>query len=218
MFDQYNTTLKREEKVTSQVVSGNTLTTSSGYVSVRTKEETPIFSKQKMKINLPHDILFLKICNNWLVTLMSHQVLLRLYFMQPDRQDGKCISLHPLLLPPHSPASFVFAEVFLEKYLNGLRVSNMFLDPLGNHLLIALSTKVAGLPPELLYLHRRSNKPKKIERFRDHEITAVAFNPTNQSELTTGSILIGTSKGLIFETEFGIDGEKMVQNNWKQVN
>lgn len=102
--------------------------------------------------------------------------------------------------------------------MNGLRVSNMFLDPLGNHLLIALSTKVAGLPPELLYLHRRSNKPKKIERFRDHEITAVAFNPNNQSELTTGSILVGTSKGLIFETEFGIDGEKMVQSNWKQVN
>lgn len=93
----------------------------------------------------------------------------------------------------------------------------MFLDPLGNHLLIALSTKVAGLPPELLYLHRRSNKPKKIERFRDHEITAVAFNPNNQSESTTGSILIGTSKGLIFETEFGIDGEKMIQSNWKQV-
>lgn len=102
--------------------------------------------------------------------------------------------------------------------MTGLRVSNMFLDPLGNHLLIALSTKLVGTPPELLYLHRRSNKPKKIERFRDHEITAVAFNPNNQSETTTGSILIGTSKGLIFETELGIDGEKMIQSNWKQVN
>lgn len=65
------------------------LTTSSGYVSVRIKEETPIFSKQKMKINLPHDILFLKVCNNWLVTLMSHQVILRLYLLQSDRQDGE---------------------------------------------------------------------------------------------------------------------------------
>lgn len=64
------------------------LTTSSGYVSVRIKEETPIFSKQKMKINLPHDIVFLKVSNNWLVTLMSHQVLLRLFLLQPDRQDG----------------------------------------------------------------------------------------------------------------------------------
>lgn len=108
--------------------------------------------------------------------------------------------------------------MFLEKYLTGLRVSNIFYDPTGNHLLIALATKCPGFVPELLYLHRKSNKPKKIEKFRDHEITAVAFNYNNQSESSTGSILIGTSKGLIFETELGIEGEKMFQSNWKQVN
>lgn len=111
----------------------------------------------------------------------------------------------------------VSSEVFLEKHLTGLRVSNIFLDPTGNHLLIALATKCPGFVPELLYLHRKSNKPKKIERFRDHEITTVAFNYTNQSETSTGSILIGTSKGLIFETELGIEGEKMFHSNWKQV-
>ena len=93
----------------------------------------------------------------------------------------------------------------------------MFLDPLGNHLLIALTPKSPGFSPELLYLHRKSNKPKKIEKFKDHEITAVAFNPNNQSDVSTGSILIGTSRGLIFETEFGIDGERLFQSNWKQV-
>lgn len=112
---------------------------------------------------------------------------------------------------------FLFAEVFLEKYLTGLRVSNIFLDPTGTHLLIALSPKCSGFLPELLYLHRKSNKPKKIDKFRDHEITAVAFNYANQSDVSTGSILIGTSKGLIFETELGMDGEKMFQSNWKQV-
>lgn len=110
-----------------------------------------------------------------------------------------------------------FSEVFLEKHLTGLRVSNIFLDPTGNHLFIALATKCPGFVPELLYLHRKSNKPKKIEKFRDHEITAVAFNYINQSETSTGSILIGTSKGLIFETELGIDGEKMIHSHWKQV-
>lgn len=85
--------------------------------------------------------------------------------------------------------------MFLEKHMTGLRVSNLFFDPTGNHLLIALATKYPGFPPELLYLHRKSNKPKKIEKFRDHEITAVAFNYNNQSETSTGSILIGTSKG-----------------------
>ena len=98
----------------------------------------------------------------------------------------------------------------------GLRVSNIYLDPLGNHLLIALTPKSTGFSPELLYIHRKTNKPKKIEKFKDHEITAVAFNFENTSETSTGSILIGTSRGLIFETEFGVDGDK-VQNNWKQV-
>lgn len=105
----------------------------------------------------------------------------------------------------------------MDKHLISLRVSNIFFDPTGNHLLIASAPKSPGFVPELIYLHRKSNKPKKIEKFRDHEITAVAFNHTNQSETTTGSILIGTSKGLIFETELGIEGEKMIQSHWKQV-
>lgn len=86
MFDQYNTALKREEVPSSQMI--NVVPTSSGYVSVRTNEETPIFSKRKLPINLPQDILFTRVCNNWLVVLMSHNVLLRLYLQQTDRQDG----------------------------------------------------------------------------------------------------------------------------------
>lgn len=111
---------------------------------------------------------------------------------------------------------YVTTEVFLEKY-PGLRVSNVYFDPTGNHLLIALSTTMSGIVPELLYLHRKSQKPKKVEKFKDHEITAVAFNHNNQSEASTGAILIGTSKGLIFETELGMEGEKMFQSCWKQV-
>lgn len=105
--------------------------------------------------------------------------------------------------------------MFLQKYLNGMKVANIFFDPLGIHLLISLTNGSSSA--ELLYLHRNTNKPKRMEKFRDHEITAVAFNYENKSEKTTGSVLIGTSKGLIFETEFGIEGEKKMQNNWKQV-
>ena len=90
MFDQYNSTLKREEDP--EKISNNG-PTSSGYVSI-IKDEAPIFSKQKMNLMLPHDILHLTVCNNWLVTLMSHQVLLRLYLLQPDRQDGKYSCKH----------------------------------------------------------------------------------------------------------------------------
>lgn len=214
VLEQYNMALTHEGPSASQKFSSNMRPTS-GFISVRPKEETPIFAKQKMKIDLPKDIKYLRVCNNYLVALMSHHVLLRMYLPQPDRADGisHCgISYQQLC------NCFSLAEVFLEKFLTGLRVSNIYLDPLGNHLLISLATKTPGFPPELIYVHRRSTKPKKIEKFRDHEITAVGFNYNNQSELSTGSILIGTSKGLIFESEFGIEGEKMVQSNWKQVN
>lgn len=85
MFDQYNTALKREQVPGSQLINA---TPTSGYVPIP-KEVTPIFSKRKMPINLPQDILFTRVCNNWLVVLMSHNVLLRLYLQQTDRQDGK---------------------------------------------------------------------------------------------------------------------------------
>lgn len=87
MFEQYNTALTREENPSNQMV--NATLTGSGYISVRTKEETPIFSKRKMPINLPQDILFTRVSNNWLIVLMSNNVLLRLYLLQSDRQDGK---------------------------------------------------------------------------------------------------------------------------------
>lgn len=88
MFDQYNTSLKRVEEPSKRMV--NPTLTGSGYISVRTKEETPIFSQRKLPISLPQDILFDRVCNNWLVVLMSHNVLLRLYLLQTDRQDGEC--------------------------------------------------------------------------------------------------------------------------------
>lgn len=94
IFDQYNKTLKRDDvqSINTQN-SGPPAPTSSGYVSVRMKQESPIFSKRKMKLNLPNDIQFLSVQNNWLITLMSHQVLLRLFLLQPDRQDGLYFTL-----------------------------------------------------------------------------------------------------------------------------
>lgn len=93
----------------------------------------------------------------------------------------------------------------------------MFLDPTGAHLLISLTPKSTQFCPELIYLHKSQKRPKKMEKFRDHEITAVAFNYENNSEASTGPILLGTSKGLIFEAEFAVEADKPVQNNWRQV-
>jgi hypothetical protein len=53
-------------------------------------------------------------------------------------------------------------------------------------------------------------------------VTAVGWNFSNDSHITTGPILLGTSKGLIFETVIGLDGDRIFQSSleqyWKQVN
>lgn len=58
-------------------------------------------------------------------------------------------------------------------------------------------------------------------KFKNHEVTAVGWNFSNDSDSTTGPILLGTSKGLIFETEIAFDGDRMFQSGleqyWKQV-
>lgn len=44
-----------------------------------------------------------------------------------------------------------------------MKMSGMFLDPLGNHLLIALVPKNQdNPPPELFYLHRKTTKLKQV--------------------------------------------------------
>jgi hypothetical protein len=56
------------------------------------------------------------------------------------------------------------SEVFLEKFITGLKVSKMFLDPTGNHLFLALLPKSSGYGAELMYLNKNSNKPKIISK------------------------------------------------------
>lgn len=117
MFDQYNTALKREQVPSSKML--NTAPTSSGYVSVRKNEETPIFSKRKMPINLPQDILFTRVCNNWLVVLMSHNILLRLYLEQTDRQDGMSKTKNFFFIFDNE-SSIVFAFFLQKLYLKNI--------------------------------------------------------------------------------------------------
>lgn len=93
-YEMYNSRIKHDE---SDYQYTNDGPPSSGYVPFRIKEEPPIFSKQKMKLDLTHDILHMAVSSNWLMCLMSHHVLLRLFLLQPDRYD----------------------DVSLEKYVNG---------------------------------------------------------------------------------------------------
>lgn len=100
----------------------------------------------------------------------------------------------------------MFLEIPLEKYLAGYAISKVFLDYTGHHTLIPIVPQTPGLSADFLYIHGNGPKVRRVEKFKDHEITAVAFNRYMSTESSTGSILLGTSRGLIFETELMQDG------------
>lgn len=140
-FDQFNNSSLVQQNAAARAAE-ETLIVPSGYVKIRKSDEREIFKKSKMNLSLPSSITSLCVANDWLVTLMSNQLLFRMNLKQPDMQS----------------------EVFLEKFITGQRVSNMFLDPSATHLLLALTPKSSGYSSDLMYLNKNSNKPKIVPK------------------------------------------------------
>ncbi|XP_050332162.1 vacuolar protein sorting-associated protein 18 homolog [Bactrocera neohumeralis] len=163
------------------------------------KLETPIFSKRQITLRIPStykgNLMHVNVNKNWLVCVLdTPQTILLRFFL-------------PRALPP--------GEIPLEKYLAGYAISKVFLDYTGHHTLIPIVPQTPGLSADFLYIHGNGPKVRRVEKFKDHEITAVAFNRYMGTESSTGPILLGTSRGLIFETELVQDGFSPLQR--KQV-
>lgn len=201
MLDPYRSTVRREVSGQNEVATANQtpVTTSSGILSIRTTEAVAMFATSRLNFKPIQEIDHMAVSNNFLVVIMGNHVLrMVLSANAPPVEEAKPI-----------PAEY--------------RVINIFLDPQGSHLLLAVKRKpqggVAG-QPELWYLNRSMQEPRRCDRFRGYEVTAVGFNHANGSDASTGAILIGTSKGLLFETELSFtdgDQRKSNQTNWKQV-
>lgn len=84
-------------------------------------------------------------------------------------------------------------QISLTKYINTSRLSNLFIDPTGNHLLLTFVPNNNKDSPELYYLPRKFNKLKSTTKFRGHEFTEIGWNHYNTSKNTTGAILLGNS-------------------------
>lgn len=92
---------------------------------------------------------------------------------------------------------------YLGNRIGQAKVYKVFLDPSGRFTLISLAQASSGEPMEnLLYVKRIQPLP----RLKGHLISAVAWNyPKTNSDSnsnSTGTILLGTTKGLILQTEF----------------
>ncbi|XP_015172039.1 PREDICTED: vacuolar protein sorting-associated protein 18 homolog isoform X2 [Polistes dominula] len=197
MFYQYEQASQRSKQVVPPPIRTDIST--AGFIQMKLQDDGPIFTKQKIIFSPSDKIIHLVVSSNLIVIAMANNVLLRIDMKQPDKVE----------------------EIDISKYAVGMKISNLFLDPLGYHLLITLTSKNGdNPPPELLYLHRKTIKLKQAGKFKGHEITAVGWNFSNTSETVTGPILLGTSKGLIFETEIS-DGDKIfntsLEQYWRQV-
>ncbi|KAJ3625065.1 hypothetical protein MTP99_018635 [Tenebrio molitor] len=174
-----------------------------GYINMTLEQDAPIFSKTKKDFTPSDKITHVAIANKQLAVAMANNTLFRMNLNNPQQHD----------------------EISLAKYTATCRLTNLFVDPTGNHLLLTFTPKSLEGGPELLYLSRKSNKLKSTTKFRGHEFTEVAWNHLNDSESTTGPILLGTSKGLIFETEIVLEGDKFftsgfsssLEQYWRQV-
>ncbi|KOC69473.1 Vacuolar protein sorting-associated protein 18 like protein, partial [Habropoda laboriosa] len=171
-----------------------------GFIQMKFQNDGPIFTRQKLNFVPTDQILHFVVNNNINVIAMSNNTLLRSDMKDPNSLD----------------------VIDISKYTTNMKISGMFLDPLGNHLLIAFVAKSENnSPPELYYLHRKTTKLKQASKFNGHEITAVGWNFSNTSETATGPILLGTSKGLILETEIDIDADKIfnlsLEQYWRQL-
>ncbi|KAK6624157.1 hypothetical protein RUM44_011015 [Polyplax serrata] len=169
-----------------------------GFVDMKLEDETPIFSKKRVNFSPTSSITHMAVGSDIILIAMSNGILLRINLHQPE---------HP-------------EEIDLSKYSN-LKLANVFLDPTGQHILLSLESKQTEVPSEVLYLSKRNSKLKHVGKARGLDITAIAWNYANQSKSSSGAILLGTSKGLIFETEISYENEGLLQSGleeyWKQV-
>lgn len=73
----------------------------------------------------------------------------------------------------------------------------MFQDPTGQHLLVCMESK------ECYYIGSRLPKrsqPKPLQKVKGQLIESVAWNKVDQSEHSTGPILLGTSTGRLYNS------------------
>jgi len=169
------------------------------FINQKLLEESPIFSKTRVQYNPTYPLTHLVAANNNIVMAMANKTLIRI-----DSEHGKQ------------------EEIDLTKTISGAKISALFLDPTGTHLLISLKSNDVDVQPELYYLHKKWSKPRPCSKFRGSLVSSVGWNYGHRenSASSTGPILAGTTLGIIIETELNSDERfftRDVEEHFKQV-
>ncbi|KAJ1894917.1 tethering complex subunit, partial [Kickxella alabastrina] len=147
-----------------------------GYIATTLEtEDVPIFSLDTVQFQVPNKIISLAVSNDILVLIIEGAKVLRIKLQEAHNILEADIPLNPTVL----------------------RTCNAFLDPTGRHLL--LSTPQG----DSFYYYEGWEQMKPLSKFKNMEITAVAWNGMSWStaKSSTGTVLVGTHDGKIYETE-----------------
>lgn len=139
MLDQYERASQRSKPSGPEPMRPDIST--SGFIQMKSQDEEPIFIRQRVNFRPPDNILHLAVSSNFIMIVMANNIILRIDVKCPEKKE----------------------EIDISKYVTNMKISGLFLDPLGNHLLIALIPKNGeSPPPDLFYLHRTSTKLKQV--------------------------------------------------------
>ncbi|XP_014671555.1 PREDICTED: vacuolar protein sorting-associated protein 18 homolog [Priapulus caudatus] len=189
LLDQYEQATARASSAVASSRSAATEATSRGFVNVKTQDDIPIFTKQRINFKPRDSISHLVVSNTMLVLAMKRNMLLRIDLKQPD-----------------SPEEIDIGRPDDDK------IHKLFLDPTGQHLLISMEHST-----EVLYLSKNSKKVRQASKMKGNVVSAVGWNRRNTLDSVTGPILIGSKDGLLFETELASgDDRYLFQSNLEQ--
>ena len=168
------------------------------FINQKMLQEAPIFSKKKIdnsEFKPQHPLTHLVVANNFIVMALANKSLKRRDLEDPNSKEE---------------------EIDLKKTITraSAKIANLFLDPSGNHLLIAVKSALENDIPALYYLHKTWSQPRQLFKFDRILITAVGWNNAQKDALDfkkTGPILIGTTIGKILETE--LNAEESILGN-----
>jgi len=166
----------------------------------------PIFKKNKTDFAPDDTIVNFLVSNDVLLIYTSNRKLIR-YNIETNEQG------------------FFNMKDYLTVKTDYVKLQQMFHSPSGFHSILSFFYSDGATPAENFYFCRKMNT---LIKSKGHVISAVGWNHLNESKLkqnTTSTILIGTTKGLIFETElvckddnkWALLNQVTVEQYWKQL-
>eukprot|EP01113_Clastostelium_recurvatum_P023090 TRINITY_DN2761_c0_g1_i3.p1 TRINITY_DN2761_c0_g1~~TRINITY_DN2761_c0_g1_i3.p1 ORF type:complete len:987 (-),score=308.24 TRINITY_DN2761_c0_g1_i3:8-2968(-) len=135
-----------------------------------TYDEEPMITLEKVEYK-PNGLQYMAVCNEMLVMALNNNHIIRLNLESPQDLEDIEISRR-----------------------SEDKIHKIFLDPTGSHLLISMANE------DNYYIHSSWKKPKLIPKLKGHVITSMAWDMYHQNSTTSVSVLLGTSRGRLYET------------------